>query len=107
MSVTQNDCGIKFFQLENLIDNRVSFLFFSLLKQKLDQYPTKIEHYMKHALIISETEIEKQLKVHNKDTPVVLICEDGKRSQILANQLQTKGFTNVFFVEGGLSELKK
>ena len=34
--------------------------------------------------------------------PVVLICEDGKRSQVLSRQLQKKGFTNVFFIEGGL-----
>lgn len=105
MCPAPDDYAIELFQLDNLIDNRVPFLFFGLLKQKPNSYPAKIDHYMKHAVIISEAEVEKQLTEKDKGTPVVLICEDGKRSQVLAGQLQKKGFTNVFFVEGGLQSV--
>ena len=58
----QDDYAIELFQLENLIDNHIPFLFFALLKQTPDSTSAKVKHYMKHALIISEAEIEKQLK---------------------------------------------
>ena len=105
MTSHQNDCAIELFQLDNLIDNRVPFLFFALLKQTPDSTSAKVEQYMKHALIASEAEIKKQLKTKNKDVPVILICEDGKHSGTLSTQLQKKGFTNVFFIEGGLPSL--
>lgn len=104
MTSHQDDYAIEVFQLENLIDNRIPFLFFGLFSQEMEQsLYSKAKHYSHHLQIFSEAEIEKQLKTKNKDMPVVLICEDGKRSQILAGQLQKKGFTNVFFIEGGLS----
>lgn len=105
MCPAQEDYAIELFQLENLIDNRVPFLFFALLKQKPASCPAKVDHYMQHASIVSEAEMEQQVKTKNKDTPIVLICEDGKHSRTLAGQMQKKGFTNVFFVAGGLQSI--
>ena len=107
MASSQEDYAINFFQLESLINNRVPFLFFAFLQKKPDQYSTKVNDYIKQAFIVSETEMEQKLETKNKDTPVVFICEDGKRSQVLASHIQKKGFTNVFFVEGGISALLK
>ena len=103
MASAQENYAINFFQLENLIDNRVPFLFFAFLQKKPDQYSTKVNDYIKQALIVSEAEMKQKLKTKNRDTSVVFICEDGKRSRVLAGEMQKKGFTNVFFVEGGLS----
>lgn len=37
--------------------------------------------------------------------PIVLICDKGFVSKKIAQELQNKGFINVYFIEGGLKGL--
>ena len=100
--------SIEIFQLENLINNNISFLFFNL---SLD-FPIKdstdfIFSVLKLSTANTERDIKKKLKKMEKSKPVVLICEKGDRSCELAQFLQKKGFINTFFVKGGIVSLVK
>jgi rhodanese-related sulfurtransferase len=41
-----------------------------------------------------------------KSQPVIVVCEDGKRSRTAADMLRKSGFTQVFSLDGGMSEWK-
>lgn len=41
-----------------------------------------------------------------KTQPVIVVCEDGKRSRAAADLLRKSGFTQVFSLDGGMTEWK-
>jgi rhodanese-related sulfurtransferase len=41
-----------------------------------------------------------------KSQPVIVVCEDGKRSRTAAELLRKSGFTRVFSMDGGMSGWK-
>ncbi len=96
------DLMIEFFQLENLINNQVEFLFFDLSGEN---HTFKNPHYQKVFLKAKKaqaSEICQKLQKENKACPLVLLCREGKQSQALASYLNQKGFINVFFLKGGI-----
>ena len=105
----QDDFSIELFQLENLINNNISFLFFNLSSN----FSIKDYGDLASSLLIklsqagTELEIKEQLRQTDKSKPVVLICEKGDRSRDLALRLQKKGFINTFFIKGGIISLRE
>ncbi len=102
----QEDFSIELFQLENLINNQVSFLFFNLSPG----FPVKdcgkfASSILKLSQAGTEQEIKEKLKQTDKSKPIVLICERGDQSRDLTQSLQKEGFINVFFVTGGIMSL--
>lgn len=102
----EEDHSIEVFQLENLINNNISFLFFNLSPHfSLEDSGGFTSSVLKLSQAGTEQEIQKQLRRTDKSRPVVLICEEGDQSCDLALRLQKKGFINTFFVKGGIVSL--
>jgi rhodanese-related sulfurtransferase len=99
---------ISFFQLDNLIRNRVPFTLLNLGPSLLDLYTSIFKMHLE----ISETltneisvfQVLEEKKVP-KDAALVLICEDGKTSAKLLSQLEKKSYTNVYVINGGYQQL--
>ncbi len=103
---SKEDFSIDLFQLENLINNNVSFLFFNLSSHfSLKDNGGFTSSVLQLSQASTEQEIEKHLRQTDKSKPVVLICEEGDQSCDLALRLQKKGFINTFFVKGGIVSL--
>jgi rhodanese-related sulfurtransferase len=45
--------------------------------------------------------------VPNKDVPIIVYCKKGKRSALIAYQLQQMGYANVKYLEGGMLNWKR
>lgn len=100
--------GIGSFQIENLIRNRVPFF---LLKDESDITkffgPMERVHLQTYSVPLSEFSTafaEAQLKERGVQvqTPLVVLCSDGYRSQKLAEDLESQGYLNVYYVLDGL-----
>ena len=102
--------SIGYFQFDNLIKNRIPFLLINLTENPLkiysqnlyQQHLTKVEVLTSVSLVFSE--LEK--RVHPKHEALLVLCHDGEQSQDLVKELEQKGYLNVFYVEGGLKNLK-
>lgn len=97
---------IEEFQLENLINNNISFLCFNLsayfvVKSSEDW----IISLFKKAVVNTEKEVQNSVKKIQKLQPIVLLCETGEESSNLAQILHKKGYINTFFVKGGMVSL--
>ena len=102
------DCSISLFQLENLMEHKVPFLFFYLKERSTEEVESaKSLSILKQALRGTEKEIKERLKKQDKSNPLVLICEKGDKSRVLSEKLQKAGFINTFFVKGGILSLTK
>ena len=44
-----------------------------------------------------------KLKKLKKSTPIAFLCHHGLRSQRIAENFRTKGFTNIFNIIGGIN----
>ncbi len=95
---------IGWFQLENLFLSRN--LFYSVLDLRKDPRPTGRAHlddlFLKAVKLGKEDpgtylQKEKLSGIH----PVILLCENGRRSEKAARQLEKLGFTQVYVLEGG------
>ena len=92
------------YQLKNLLDKNVYFRFFQL-EDFSYSYNKEIEHLLKKV----EKKVEETLLLDLKDQdlkqPIVLICDKGFASRPVAQKLRSRGFINVYFVQGGLKGL--
>jgi rhodanese-related sulfurtransferase len=106
--------GIGFFQVDNLIRNRVPLNLF-LMDVSLEGIfvGPELGHIQRYG---SELRPDVQLdSVHNLIKarqsrlmdPVLVICKDGRESKKIADQLGAHGYINCYFVEGGLSHLQQ
>ena len=46
-------------------------------------------------------------KVHDANSPILVICKKGKRSALIAQQLQEMGYKDVHYVKGGITAWKE
>jgi len=107
---------IGFFQFDNLVKGRVPFLFVNLnvdtsalyphiykmhLERMLLSIPDQSIGTMEPAEIVSFIQDQKIL-AHQA---IVLLCEDGKRSEQVACALETANYANVFVIAGGWQKL--
>lgn len=102
--------GIGFFQFDNLIKNRVPFLLLSY-GVEFKNFTNGIfqTHLEKHLVSLEKNEtmsyLEKQ-KI-NKEQSMILICTDGTDSKKMADKLESAGYKNVYFINGGFNQLLK
>ena len=102
----QEDFSIELFQLENLINNQVSFLFFNL-SSHISSESNYASSLLQSSQSADEEIVRQRVKELDKSKPIVLICERGEQSRNLTKSLQKEGFINVFFVTGGIISLTK
>lgn len=90
------------FQLENLFLSRnLFFTFIDLRKDPRLTGEEDIDRVLKTAVTIAESEIENRLKDSPKSHPIVLLCENGRRSLAAAGRLEKLGFSQVYTLDGG------
>lgn len=99
---------IGFFQLDNLINNRVPFIFYNLGPSILDWYTSVSRlHLENYQILLSVAEVTVDLKSRNvpKDFAVILLCEDGIQSADLLKELEKLSYTNVYVIDGGYQQM--
>lgn len=97
-----------FYQLDNLISNRVPFLFFNMSESILGWYSSVSKmHLENYQILTSETEIIAILeeKKAPKDYAIVLLCPDGRISLKVNTELEKRGYTNVYVIDGGYQQM--
>ncbi len=99
---------IGFFQLDNLINNRVPFLFFNM-SESISGWYTSVSkmHLDTYQMLTTEAEITNLLseKKAPKDHAIVLLCKDGRDSVKICSQLEKSGYTNVYVIDGGYQQI--
>ena len=99
---------INFFQLDNLIRNRVPFILLNMGPSLVDLYTSVYKlHVETHEVL---TDAEKTIGVLTerkaaKDAALLLICQDGVKSSELFIELQKNSYTNVYLIDGGYQQL--
>jgi len=58
--------------------------------------------YIKSAINIPHTDIEKILAAINKEDTIVIYCRSGRRANIVATMLEEKGYSNVHTLDGDI-----
>lgn len=60
----------------------------------------------KGALLIPMAQVENRLPeiIKSKAQPIILVCATQNRSARLAEKLQAAGYSNISFVQGGMSQ---
>lgn len=102
MSATE----IGLFQLENLILSRTPFVFLNLSEIEESSGDVRLDSYLKNAEQVHEDRVGEHLSSLDKQSPVVLLCENGERSEALALILEKQGFRNVYVIQGGVCGLR-
>lgn len=99
---------VGYYQLNNLIENRVPFIFFNYGTDVSPWY-TSIQKLHVEAWQVLLTENETQQELDNrkipKDFAILLLCQDGKQSARIAGDLEKKGYTNVYLIDGGYQQM--
>jgi rhodanese-related sulfurtransferase len=100
------------FQFDNLVRNRVPFMLLKSLavdvesmfgpveKSHLRNFSLPLQTFDLHSAQASLAERQAQ-----KDSPLVILCKDGKSSLELAKLLCEQGFLNVYYVLDGMNGL--
>lgn len=95
------------YQLENLVMARPSFRFLDVRMHPQIVSIPRVQAILATATVVSKTQVVDHLKnvKCGSDDPVVLLCEDGRLSHTVANELDSSGFKQIYLVEGGLDGL--
>jgi rhodanese-related sulfurtransferase len=99
---------ISFFQLDNLINNRVPFFFYNMSESIAPWYTSVTRmHVQTYETLISSDSVLNNLIEKNapKDYAIVLLCRDGKESEQLMFVLEKNAYTNVYVVNGGYQQI--
>ena len=102
---------IGFFQIDNLIGNRVPFLFFNMSESLIPWYNNHNSlskmHLETYEIMTTPAEIDSILEAKKapKDYAIVLLCADGTESLEMYGKLQEKAYTNVYVVDGGYQQM--
>ena len=100
--------AIGYFQFDNLIQNRIPFVFVNLGVDFSDWYSgLNKTHLEAYALNVDASQVlseigKKNLPLH---TAILVICPDGTLSKELCSTLENSGFSNVFYAKGGFTAL--
>ncbi|MFN8789850.1 MAG: rhodanese-like domain-containing protein [Bdellovibrionales bacterium] len=108
MPTLLNELG--FFQFDNLIRNQIPFVLLNLGADLKGLY--KLSHHQNHleklTCNVSTSDALETLKnrKHSLHEAIVVICQSGKDSGPLVDELEAAGYLNVFMVKGGLDQLR-
>jgi len=108
--------SIGFFQFDNLVKGRVPFLFINLGVDTSAVYPHVFKMHLERLQIMltqgdpASVSIETVVsKIRNQNTPtesaIVILCADGVKSVKIAQTLESFGYNNVFYVQGGWKQI--
>lgn len=99
---------INFYQLDNLITNRVPFLFLNMSESLVDWYKSVSKLHVEAYEILTKAEqiipILEEKKIP-KDQAIVLLCPDGLQSLQIHQDLEKKSYTNVYVIDGGYQQI--
>ena len=99
---------IGFFQLDNLIQGRVPFLLINLGPEIFTWYSSLAKLHLEKSLFVT-TEEQILPNLQKQDVPdhaaIILLCPDGVRSTKISIDLEKKGYTNVYVIDGGYQQL--
>lgn len=97
-----------FYQLDNLISNRVPFLFFNMSESILSWYTSVSKMHLETYQILTTSDCIIAIiteKKAPKDYAIVLLCNDGLVSLKVNTDLEKLGYTNVYVIDGGYQQL--
>lgn len=111
---------ITFYQLENLILQKVPFKFIDLHSTN-EASSNEIHEAFKHlnpyylrffkeqfVEMTSQNTLEEiNLLKLSLETPFILLCKDGQHSSKKASELEAFGYKNIYVLTGGLQQLLK
>lgn len=102
--------GIGGFQFQNLIHNRVPFLLINLEVDTQGLFPPFHQAHLDRQSL-KATSIEALFKVREMAVPadhaIVLLSKDGEGCKSLAENLENAGYSNVYWIHGGLLALRQ
>lgn len=109
---TKTDYGyinkIGFYQFDNLVQGRIPFMFLNLSKDVSSWYNSiqKI-HVETYQVCLKEADIEQELASRQipLDFAILVLCDDGQKSEKIAQNLHKKGYTNVYMIDGGYQQM--
>ena len=102
------------FQVINLLSQRVQFEIFCVeplpadIKQKLTQDPAFTSLLAQMQIFEGSEQLLEEFKstpARQKDAPVMLLCNTGKKSAKLAAKIAKLGYKNLYILNTGLQEL--
>ncbi len=99
---------IGFFQLDNLINNRVPFIFLNMSRDISDWYNSVSKmHLNTYQNLVKPDSILPLLEEKKvpRDYAIVLLCDKGSDSLKACTELQNLGYTNVYVVDGGYQQM--
>lgn len=108
--------SIGFFQFDNLVRGRVGFVFINLGIDTNAVYPHVFKMHLEQKLLqlpegdlatASDEQILAAMVEQPKESAVILLDQQGARSEKIANALEATGFINVFYVKGGWDQFLK
>lgn len=101
--------SIGYFQLDNLLQNRVPFILIMLDEVDLKSwYNSMIQMHIENISLRCDT--TKILEsIQSKKLPphfaIIILDQDQKKSPPLVKQLEKAGYTNVYYVKNGFNGL--
>lgn len=104
------DNKIAFFQIDNLIRGRIPFFFVTIDCELKSWYGPLEKIHLNTWTIEAQPDNVMSLIAERqapKDFGIVVICKDGISSLEVYNNLISEGYSNAYWVEGGLETLKK
>lgn len=100
---------INFYQFDNLINNRVPFLFLNMSGHSLCDWYSSVSkvHVQTYEILVPENEALSTIqdKKAPPDYAIVLLCADGFISLKMQQQLEKMSYTNVYVVHGGYQQI--
>lgn len=99
---------ISFYQFDNLVRNRIPFMFINMNSDVSTWYDSIYKlHIQTNQVLTSLPEIPSVLdsKKIPKDFAILLLCQNGRESEKAATDLQKKGYTNVYLIDGGAQQM--
>lgn len=84
---------------EELLDNNKDILIIDV--RDADEYE---KNHIRNAINIPYKEIDSHIEelMQYQDKPILIYCQAGNRSQIVAEKLQQLGFTKVYVINDGV-----
>lgn len=99
---------IGFFQLDNLVKNRIPFHLLNMAADLSSWYISVYkDHLVKNQMLVPPNELLQLVAVKELafDAAIILLCNDGAASLEVYQELEKKGYTNVYVVDGGHQQM--
>ncbi len=99
---------IGFYQFDNLVQGRIPFMFLNLSHDVSNWYNSIYKlHIETYQVCLKEADIEQELKTRQipLDFAILVLCDDGQKSEKIAQNLHKKGYTNVYMINGGYQQM--